>query len=809
MVDAARPSSVDKSPKQGGTTPFQSGKNENAVPTNLITYKGRRIPARIDPDASILRVVEIMASSFGAPEHHITLALRDESDNLVTQSNIAAKVQSKETLKLVAAPVTEALAVVASLHAARGKMEDAKDTVVLPNNAEVLPAKLALFNLQKFIKEDDFAVEFMLKGGVNILVDLIEKDDKTGLTGNSLAYALQGIRGIMEYETGWADFSDKFIDRVIYVLASSSAPNIVRPATVILRKLVIASPKTHGSHKGKAKARESDAVNVYGFDRIYSRINEVDYQDGHAGPAAERIFRPIVKRLEGTRDLEVVAQSLALINACLRTAQQEGSKRYSDLIGVIETLGTRKYVGRLIPTSSNNIVEPRILDFQTRYANVLRYHSLRPVRPQTNSTHERFLSDIWIAGRLDVEDTGGLASPRPSMADYHSTGPRTWEGWRRMGLSIDYVEDTDPLVETELFRSVGELGLECLHYYATHEDNFHSVVLEQLARPVERRCPLGKASAECVKVLYEHYKISQSAQRGASHFQPFMLNFPRVHSLVLKFFLRMWQDSESRLDDFERLSYLVRSQVRVSLADEHTKSWINLEHDFLGAEYRNIRDRQMEMIDKEDGILERPAMAALREKSNREAYDVLAEQRVMCMQQGSWFNAAQVLAPGIESTTRATLARPLRFVRLSPNRRLLAWGEFSERTSHTPTFESLKENIDLANVTSVKVQTGCAVSARSPDIISKLSFSLMSGNELSLLDVDAVHAAQFAEWTDGIRVLKAEGGMSTKESSNYVHILTELALKVRLLDITGDGIEIPQKVSFGSAPRSTDFWFAS
>lgn len=91
------------------------------------------------------------------------------------------------TARLVAAPVTEALAVVASLHAARGKMEDAKDTVVLPNNAEVLPAKLALFNLQKFIKEDDFAVEFMLKGGVKILVDLIEKDDKTGLTGNSLA----------------------------------------------------------------------------------------------------------------------------------------------------------------------------------------------------------------------------------------------------------------------------------------------------------------------------------------------------------------------------------------------------------------------------------------------------------------------------------------------------------------------------------------------------------------------------------------------------------------------------------------------
>lgn len=48
---------------------------------------------------SILRVVEIMAKSFNAPEHHVALALRDESDNLVTQANIAEKVASRETLK--------------------------------------------------------------------------------------------------------------------------------------------------------------------------------------------------------------------------------------------------------------------------------------------------------------------------------------------------------------------------------------------------------------------------------------------------------------------------------------------------------------------------------------------------------------------------------------------------------------------------------------------------------------------------------------------------------------------------------------
>lgn len=56
-------SSPQPSSRVNSSSPFQSGKNENAVPTNLITYKGRlvagvvcslpgrRIPARIDPDA--------------------------------------------------------------------------------------------------------------------------------------------------------------------------------------------------------------------------------------------------------------------------------------------------------------------------------------------------------------------------------------------------------------------------------------------------------------------------------------------------------------------------------------------------------------------------------------------------------------------------------------------------------------------------------------------------------------------------------------------------------------------------------------
>jgi hypothetical protein len=55
-----------------------------------------------------------------------------------------------------------------------------------------LSLKMALFNLQKFIKEGEFVVEFMLKGGLRLLIALLERTSG-GLTGNSLAVSNMGL----------------------------------------------------------------------------------------------------------------------------------------------------------------------------------------------------------------------------------------------------------------------------------------------------------------------------------------------------------------------------------------------------------------------------------------------------------------------------------------------------------------------------------------------------------------------------------------------------------------------------------------
>jgi engulfment/cell motility protein 1 len=144
-------------------------------------------------------------------------------------------------------------------------------------------------------------------------------------------------------------------------------------------------------------------------------------------------------------------------------------------------------------------------------------------------------------------------------------------------------------------------------------------------------CAADSISAECVKILCEHYKISQNGHSVPTTFQLFLLNFSRLHQLVLRFFLRMWHESGSKVDDLGRVTFLVRSQIRLSLADEASKTWLHLERDFLETPYATIRERQMEVLEKEDGTMNRPAVKLLREKLNAEAQDVMMEQRYVSL----------------------------------------------------------------------------------------------------------------------------------------------------------------------------------
>ena len=65
---------------------------------------------------------------------------------------------------------------------------------------------------------------------------------------------------------------------------------------------------------------------------------------------------------------------------------------------------------------------------------------------------------------------------------------------------------------------------------------------------------------------------------------------------------------------------------------------------------------------------------------------------------------------------------------------------------------------------------------------SKHSFSLLSSHEGSLADQIAPDELRWADWTDGLNMLRRDGGhVSSPETAGFVKALTEIGLKIKLL----------------------------
>lgn len=70
----------------------------------------------------------------------------------------------------------------------------------------------------------------------------------------------------------------------------------------------------------------------------------------------------------------------------------------------------------------------------------------------------------------------------------------------------------------------------------------------------------------------------------------------------------------------------------------------------------------------------------------------------------------------------------------------------------------------------------------SPLSASPLSFSLLTPSGASLADQIAPDQSRWADWTDGLNMLRRDGGhVSSQETEVFVQALTEIGLKIKLL----------------------------
>ncbi|KIK61716.1 hypothetical protein GYMLUDRAFT_243399 [Collybiopsis luxurians FD-317 M1] len=737
------------------------------VPTNNVTTsEGVTVRARIDPTLTVADVVKQLCVNLkikGTPSDY---ALRDENNELVTNDNLRKKIKAKLDLKLVNAPGKEGREIADKLRE--------RDEKTL---------KWTLHTLQKYIRENEFAQEFINYEGFAQLVDIIF----TAQGNNTLAYALASMQNLMEFDYGWASLDDAFILRVVQILSSPQfIINVYRPATAILKKLVEADPASApgpqvGSSKG-GPAVVPGSVYRYGFSIVFEQMRKVP-----------SLLETVVSRL-GSADTGMAQYSMMLINSLLSHASDQ---RWEEFIAETERLQVRRAVVRLMSQHTVEGLTSCILDFQANMLRVTYRKKSTPIDLEAQPSHVADLNYIWDRSKLieEVDENGQQLK------------------WRKLGF------DTED-IELE-FNDVGVLGLECLKRFVERDPDFSKVVLEQLSRPAERRCPIAKASSEVVELLSEYWAIFAPGYSTSTTFQPFFLDFYKVHALATNFFLRMWSESGAASGDFVRVAALVRSQVKVALRSENSRAWHEVEHDLLECEYRAVRDRQMKELELEDDLLSKVPVRNLRAKIYKESYEFVRQQRIQCMLQGSWFVIALPSdSPMLRDSRRPS--KPWRFMRLDNGLRYLHYVDSAMKFPVRSGLEDLPERIELAAI--VEIATGTCylppnvvhhsdLPPTGPTTLSPLSFSLLTphdeGGTKSLADQIAPDQSRWADWTDGLNMLRRDGGhVASKETAGFVQALTEIGLKIKLLDLSGEMVEIPSGLTAGPPPPNLDFFFS-
>lgn len=225
----------------------------------------------------------------------------------------------------------------------------------------------------------------------------------------------------------------------------------------------------------------------------------------------------------------------------------------------------------------------------------------------------------------------------------------------------------------------------------------------------------------------------------------------------------------------------------------------------------------------------------LRGRLNRQSYDFVKRQRISCLLQGAWFPCPQnnqrmvaaftngststgvgsvngisgatgnnnssnssTNAPGSStgvSNSSLSVPRRWRYYKLSPSKKTLQYGDFNEKFPPViKSFDKLTNKVDLTQASEIKPYRRKASNVASlstlSDSTTTLSFALFSEDHVPLAEFICTSSAQASEWKDGFSML-LDKGITSKDTAEYLHSLTEIGVKVKLLQIAGDRIEVP------------------
>lgn len=401
----------------------------------------------------------------------------------------------------------------------------------------------------------------------------------------------------------------------------------------------------------------------------------------------------LVSRLSSA-DHALCANALQLINSLMRDAiMNDAESEWPKFIKRLQDLGVIKAVYVLMQSSAIQDLAHPLLEFQALTKVLLRRWKDVPVDLQ-KPEHRRALKGVHLASNPEKH---AEASPKAAEESKPKHNP---EKWRRLGF-----ESESPAWE---FQDMGFLGMmDLTDYVRKNQDEFQRLLLEQSEHPMEKRCPIARASLATTAILYEHFEVDKSDLEDAKSylalesrasfdkvFKPLLLHWSRLHVASLHAFFRLWKATGAELEDFQKILELIRILVESVVGGApRTKDVHEVEEELGAFELQRLRELQMELLELTYEDVWGPHLRQAKDELHHEALQFVKEQRIRCLLQGTWFPTGLFEADGPlkKMDPHSSATSHYRYVQLSHNRRYLHWGDFDNMGDQEPELESLPD----------------------------------------------------------------------------------------------------------------------
>uniref|UniRef100_A0A7N6A3Y2 ELMO domain-containing protein n=1 Tax=Anabas testudineus TaxID=64144 RepID=A0A7N6A3Y2_ANATE len=341
----------------------------------------------------------------------------------------------------------------------------------------------------------------------------------------------------------------------------------------------------------------------------------------------------------------------------------------------------------------------------------------------------------------------------------------------------------------------GLLALDTMSYFAMrYPDAYSRFVLENSSREDKHECPFARSSIELTLILCEILRIGEPPSETGSDYHPIFFSQDRLleelFCVCIQLLNKTWKEMRATQEDFDKVMQVVREQITRTLSSKPTsleffKSKVN------ALNYSEIlKLRQTERLHQEETLA--PPVLELKERLKPELLELIRQQRLNRLCQGTMFR----------KITQRRRQDKLWYCRLSPNHKMLHYGDVEEDTDNPP-IETLQMKIPVADIKGLLTGKDCPHMKENKGKQNKevldMAFSITYDVEESSLDFIAPSRTDFCLWTDGLNVLLGRE-MSSESMRSELEILLSMEIKLRLLDL--ENVPIPDSAPVVPKPPS-------